>query len=400
MATPIADALIWLLPAGSTLAGYRAAGLLRREWALMHALLASYPRIIIASTGDATEQAALDECVPASLRDRVSVVCEPEPDPNPITASVLAERLAASLAGARTIVCRAGEVRGSFYAIDLVHELRERGFTTVFIVRATEAWTRFIAMETGPHGEEAVLSGTEEGTVCQISDMLIGTTPVMLADLTWRYTINPRNTAVVANYATPVAESETLQEREKGVLLYAGPLVARTRVETLIEAVAMLREAHPNVTLEVMGDGPHRETLEALATSLSAPVTFRPDATHEDKLARMTTCDIFVHASALESQPLELIEAMSRGAPCIVADTPGLGDVVHHGVTGLRCAGDAQSFTHVIQEVLADDDWRAMMGASGARLAEGTYGLAHVATSEANAHQQAVEAMRLRSRAA
>lgn len=391
MSTSIADALVWLLPAGGTLAGYRATGTLRREWALMRAMLDHYPRLIIASTGDEAETEALNEVVPENLRDRVSVVFEPEPEPNPITASILAERVAQLLGDVNSVVCRASEVRGSFYTIDLVHELRSRGYVVAFVARTTEAWTRFIAHETGPHAEEAVLSGTEEGTVCQISDMLIGTTPVMVSDLAWRYTLDPRNTAVVPNYATPVNENEIVQDRVKGLLLYAGPLVARTRVDTLIQAVAMLHEANPDITLEVMGDGPHLDALQAQAIELNAPVKFITDATHEQKLERMCLCDIFVHASALESQPLELIEAMSRGAPCVVADAQGLGEVVHHGVTGLRCAGDAQSFAHVIQEVLADDDWRGMMGSSGARLAESSYGLPNVVEAEVAAHGRAME---------
>lgn len=400
MSTSIADALVWLLPAGGTLSGYRAAGTLRREWALMQAMLDHYPRLIIASTGDETETTALDDVLPAHLRDCVHVVFEYEPEPNPITASALAEQVAEALGSARTVVCRASEVRGAFYTIDLVHDLRSRGFVVAFVARTTEAWTRFIAHETGPHAEEAVLSGTEEGTVCQLSDMLIGTTPVMVSDLAWRYTLDPRTTAVVSNYATPVSESETVKERIKGLLLYAGPLVARTRVDTLIEAVAMLHEAHPDIRLEVLGNGPHLETLQALATELHAPVTFVTDATHERRIERMCVCDIFVHASALESQPLELIEAMSRGAPCVVADAPGLGEVVHHGVTGLRCAGDAQSFAHVIQEVLGDDDWRAMMGSSGARLAESSYGLAGVVEAEIMAHERAVAMATERTRRA
>ncbi|HLP86215.1 MAG TPA: glycosyltransferase [Phycisphaerales bacterium] len=400
MSTLIADALVWLLPAGGTLAGYRAAGTLRREWALMQAMLEHYPRVIVASTGDEEEVEALQEVVPDTLRDRVCVVFEPEIEPNPITASVLAERVALLLGEAKQVVCRASEVRGSFYGIDLVHELRSRGHVVAFVARTTEAWTRFIAHETGPHAEEAVLSGTEEGTVCQISDMLIGTTPVMVSDLAWRYTLDPRNTAVVPNYATPVRDNEIVQERIKGLLLYAGPLVARTRVDTLIQAVAMLHEAHPEIVLEVMGDGPHLFALQELATEMNAPVKFITDATHEQKLERMCVCDMFVHASALESQPLELIEAMSRGSPCVVADAQGLGEVVHHGVTGLRCAGDAQSFAHVIQEVLADDDWRAMMGSSGARLAEASYGLAHVVEGEIAAHAKAMEMASERTRRA
>lgn len=400
MGTSIADALVWMLPAGGTLSGYRAAGTLRREWALMRAMLDHYPRVVIASTGDETETQALDEIVPETLRERVSVVFETAIEPNPITASILAERVAEVLGDAKTLVCRTSEVRGAFYTIDVVHELRGRGYVVAYVARTTEAWTRFIAHETGPHAEEAVLSGTQEGTVCQLSDMLIGTTSVMVSDLAWRYTLDPRSTAVVSNYATPVKESETVKDRIKGLLLYAGPLVARTRVDTLIQAVAMLHEANPDITLEVMGEGPYLETLQALAMELGAPVKFIADATHEQRLDRMCVCDIFVHASALESQPLELIEAMSRGAPCVVADAPGLGEVVHHGVTGLRCAGDAQSFAHVIQEVLGDDDWRAMMGSSGARLAESSYGLASVVESEIMAHERAVEMALERTRRA
>jgi glycosyltransferase involved in cell wall biosynthesis len=200
---------------------------------------------------------------------------------------------------------------------------------------------------------------------------------------------------VIPNYVLPI--SSELAEREPGLIVFAGSLVARKRVDILINAVAALGLADSKVKLEILGDGPERLVLETLARDLHAPVVFRGRLPHRETLARMCACQIYVQASSLEGHPKAVIEAMACGAPVIVADSPGLGPVVHHGVTGLRCAGDVQSFTHVMQELLADDDWRQVLGSSGARLAESTYGLSTISQLEADVHRRAMNLVMTRN---
>ena len=66
-------------------------------------------------------------------------------------------------------------------------------------------------------------------------------------------------------------------------------------------------------------------------------------------------------ASALEGHPKTVIEAMALGAAVVVADAPGLGEVVTHGVTGLRVEAQPGPIADAIGFLL-DEPWREQMG--------------------------------------
>jgi glycosyltransferase involved in cell wall biosynthesis len=97
-----------------------------------------------------------------------------------------------------------------------------------------------------------------------------------------------------------------------------------------------------------------------------------------------------VQASELEGHPKTVLEAMSAGAAVIVANSPGLGDVVMHGATGLRVSLDSEAFSRAISEMLNDADWRDALGAGAARMVHATLGLSAIAPKEIEAHQYAL----------
>jgi len=80
---------------------------------------------------------------------------------------------------------------------------------------------------------------------------------------------------------------------------------------TLLRAIAQV----PGVRLLVVGDGPLRATLQALANELGA--------TH-DTAAQYRRMDAFVLSSCTEQMPLVLLEAMAAGLPVVATD---VGDV-------------------------------------------------------------------------
>ncbi len=162
-------------------------------------------------------------------------------------------------------------------------------------------------------------------------------------------------TGVPADRWRPVTPDERREaratfrlERADKVAVYVGSLSPEKQVARAIEAVAAI----PAGKLLVVGDGPERAALEALARA-SAPgrVTFagsRPDPAHA-----LAAADALVLPSRTEGIPAVLIEAGLRGLPVVASAVGGIPAVVGDGTTGyLVPSGDARSLAERLGAVL------------------------------------------------
>ena len=91
-------------------------------------------------------------------------------------------------------------------------------------------------------------------------------------------------------------------------------------ISRLLRAFAML----PNGRLVIVGDGPERPKLEALAASLGSLERVRFVGHHQDIAAFYAEFDVFALSSDTEQMPLSVIEAMASGLPVVSTD---VGDV-------------------------------------------------------------------------
>ena len=100
----------------------------------------------------------------------------------------------------------------------------------------------------------------------------------------------------------------------------------------------------------MLGDGPERQSLEALAKSLGEHEKVQFIGFFEDVEAYYAAADIFVSASTLDSLPNALIEAQAAALPVIAYSTAGIPEVVEDGRTGhLVKAGDLKMMQqHII----------------------------------------------------
>lgn len=105
-------------------------------------------------------------------------------------------------------------------------------------------------------------------------------------------------------------------------VLSVGRLVAFKRVDRAIAAVARARRSP--VSLDVVGDGPLRGELEALAASLGVGDRVRFLGFRDDVHALLAEADVLVQASEGEPFGLAIIEAAASGAlPVVFADGGG-----------------------------------------------------------------------------
>ena len=180
--------------------------------------------------------------------------------------------------------------------------------------------------------------------------------------------------------ALPAPESRTRTAGGGGVptVLFVGRLVERKGVTHLIEAVARLRER--SLRLEVVGDGPERPRLEALAHSrgVADRVMFRGKISDAELRRAYAAADVFVLPSVLDARGdteglgVVLLEAMNYAVPVIASRIGGIVDIVADGETGLLVPpGDETALASALERVLSDPALARRLGEAGReRLAE------------------------------
>ena len=153
-------------------------------------------------------------------------------------------------------------------------------------------------------------------------------------------------------------------------VLCVGRLEPRKGVDTLIRAMAVVREKAPDVLLVIVGDGSERAALASLAGD-SDKVHFAGQVSDADLAAYVQAADI-VCSPALggESFGIVLLEAMACAKPIVASHIEGYEALV--GSTG--CArlvppGDAGALARALSALLTSADERRQLGQAGAAAA-------------------------------
>lgn len=142
-------------------------------------------------------------------------------------------------------------------------------------------------------------------------------------------------------------------------LLYVGRLKAYKRIEMLLDTLTAL----PRVTLDIAGQGDHGETLsyEVTRRGLESRVTVHGHVSEQTKAQLFQQAWLHVTASASEGWSLTVMEAALCGTPSVAMRAGGLRESIMDGKTGLL-ADSPQQFTHLIQQLLEDDERRERFG--------------------------------------
>lgn len=105
----------------------------------------------------------------------------------------------------------------------------------------------------------------------------------------------------------------------------------------------------------LVGDGPERARLEALAASLgiAAQVTFA--GFRRDAASLLCELDVLMISSATEGLPTVAYEAFAAGVPVVATDAGGTREAVFQGETGFVVPlGDAEGLARHVRQVLED----------------------------------------------
>jgi glycosyltransferase involved in cell wall biosynthesis len=148
-------------------------------------------------------------------------------------------------------------------------------------------------------------------------------------------------------------------------LLFVGRLAVIKDLPTLLRAVALAAQTLPPLRLWIVGDGPVRASLEALAAELGIQDRVRFWGQRLDTAAFFSAADCFVMSSVSEGLPMSLLQAMSIGLPAITTDVGGMAEVLRLSQSGLLApVGDAPAYAQAILQLAADQTLRQQLSSN------------------------------------
>jgi len=118
------------------------------------------------------------------------------------------------------------------------------------------------------------------------------------------------------------------------VLGWAGRLTAIKRPGDLVRTLARVVDDGTDAALVIVGDGPDRPQVEALATDLGIADRCRFLGYRRDMARWYGVFDAFLLTSENEGTPVAAIEALASGCPVVATDAGGTATVVRDGDTG------------------------------------------------------------------
>jgi glycosyltransferase involved in cell wall biosynthesis len=164
------------------------------------------------------------------------------------------------------------------------------------------------------------------------------------------------------NLSATFRASYAKHRKQHFTLLFVGRLAAIKDLGTLIHAVALAAPAHPKLLLWIVGDGPVRASLEALAAQLNISDRVEFFGQRLDTAHFFAAADAFVMSSVSEGLPMSLLQAMSLGLPAIATDVGGMAEVLRLAGCGLLApVGDAPAYAAQILRLAAGPDLRAQL---------------------------------------
>ena len=187
----------------------------------------------------------------------------------------------------------------------------------------------------------------------------------------WRYNPSVIPNAVDHRRFRPDVDGSAVRSKlrippEVPIVLLVGRIVPHKGVEHFVEAARYV----PDASFLVAGGGSSLDAMKRLALSMGVADRVRfLGRISDDRLPEVyAACDVFVlpSVSRLEAFGIVALEAMSTGKPVIVADIPGVREIIEDGRDGLLADPvNPRDLAEKIRRLLSDPEVRKTMGARG-----------------------------------
>jgi phosphatidylinositol alpha-1,6-mannosyltransferase len=161
---------------------------------------------------------------------------------------------------------------------------------------------------------------------------------------------------------------------DRPLIVCVSRLVARKGQDVLIASMAEIRRRVPDATLLIVGDGPYRERLQALAASApNGSVVFAGQVSEEDLPRYYRAGHVFAMPCRSRVAGLEVegwgnvfIEAAACARPVVVGDSGGARESLVDGETGILVRGSRRAeVANAVASLLEEPTRAEAMGAAG-----------------------------------
>ncbi len=162
--------------------------------------------------------------------------------------------------------------------------------------------------------------------------------------------------------------------------VFIGRLAPEKGLDTLLRAWPMVLSERPTARLTLIGEGPERPALEALAERLNIARSVDFCGVSADIEGVLRGSDLFVLPSREEGMSMALLEAMAIGIPLVATSIAGNRKLVSDFKHGrLAKVDDPKSLARAILDQWADLDRAAHMGRAARSLVSQKYAISAVA---------------------
>ena len=158
-------------------------------------------------------------------------------------------------------------------------------------------------------------------------------------------------------------------------LVTHGTLLQRYGIQTLLEAVALLRDRIPGLHLQIIGDGEYRPALEQLAARLKLGdiVTFHGHVPFDQLALALEGAAVGIVPMWAPFVPNKLMEYLALGLPVVAADWPSLRLCFDDSAIFYVEPKNAQALADAIMVLYRDPQRRAALAAQGHAVYRATF---------------------------
>jgi glycosyltransferase involved in cell wall biosynthesis len=208
--------------------------------------------------------------------------------------------------------------------------------------------------------------------------------------------IEPAGVFTTYTELTAFSEPPVVPLPERPVALFVGVLERYKNIHAIAEAWRLAAPRVQAARLRVVGDGRHRDVLEALLRDLPGQVSWERRLETADVVKAFDDAWLLLLTSRSEGTPRVVLEALCRGRAVVGARAGGIPDVVWDGETGLLVdPARPDEIADALVRLLSDRALAERLGAGGrARSAAWTYTPEEYADRVVELVGRAVEARR------
>jgi D-inositol-3-phosphate glycosyltransferase len=230
-----------------------------------------------------------------------------------------------------------------------------------------------------------------ERDVLGLADRVIAATPAERAQLQWLYDADMSKVVIIPpgvdiSRFYPIPDDEAKEyigvKPCDRMLLFVGRIEPLKGIDTLIEAITLVRHQDVIVCLAVIGGDPdasshsnsaEMERLQALRERAGAMdlVTFLGKRGQDTLPYYYSAAEAVVVPSLYESFGMVALEAMACGTPVVASEVGGLAFLVQDGVTGFTVpVNDPSALADRLLHIITDPELKDTLGGQAAELAQ------------------------------